>query len=249
MSVKLPPPKFTFSDGSYLLVMSARWFVDQTVWEANRTLDPEHATDLEHTIKDPTTIQGPFTMVAYPNDEGIQQLRIIDGQHRQEVLRRYFAANPTTADFQILVRRYQIANYDEASTIFAQINHAKPIQYRGSDTERLHAIVTALKRAFLCERSNGKFVAMIRPGCNRPALSTEYLETAIKLYGIHQRTDIFPEDIVAHATAYNGWVASEPLTRIQNRVTQSILDRAIEDGFFLGLDPKCPWLMDLRLKA
>jgi hypothetical protein len=240
---------FAFKDGSHLIPTSAKWFVDQTVWEANRTLDPEHANDLEHTITDPTTIQGPFTMVAYPNDEGTTQLRIIDGQHRQEVLRRYFTAKPDAPDFTILVRRYQIKNYDEAAAIFSQINHAKPIQYRGSDTERLHTIVSALKRAFLCERTNGKFVAMIRPGCNRPALSTEHLETAIKLYGIHQRSDLIPEDIVAHATAYNAWIAAEPINRIQTRVTQSILDRATEDGFYLGLDQRCPWLMDLRLKA
>jgi hypothetical protein len=240
---------FTFTDGSSLIATSAHWFIKQTVWEANRTLDADHAADLERSITDPTTIQGPFTLVAYPNDEGITQLRIIDGQHRQEVLRRHFAANPTAPDFQILVRRYQIANYDEASTIFSQINHAKPIQYRGSDTERLHAIVSALKRAFLCERTNGKFIAMIRPGCNRPALSTEHLETAIKLYGINQRSDLTPEDVVAHATAYNAWIAAEPTNRIQSRVTQTILDRATEDGFYLGLDQRCPWLMDLRLKA
>lgn len=240
---------FTFTDGSRLIATSAHWFIKQTVWEANRTLDPDHAADLERSIADPTTIQGPFTMVAYPNDEGVQQLRVIDGQHRQEVLRRHFAANPTAPDFQILIRRYQIANYDEASTIFAQINHAKPIQYRGSDTERLHDIVNALKRAFLCERSTGKFVAMIRPSCNRPALSTEHLETALKLYGIHQRTDLTPDDVVGHATAYNAWMSENPTCRIQTKLTQSILDGAVKDKFFLGLDPKCQWLMDLRLKA
>jgi hypothetical protein len=237
---------FTFTDGSQLLATGARWFTGQTVWEANRTLDADHAADLERTIKDPTTIQGPFTIVAYPNDDGTQHLRIIDGQHRQEVLRRHFTAKPDAPDFQILVRRYQIANYDEAAAIFSQINHAKPIQYRGSDTERLHAIVSALKRAFLCERTTGKFVAMIRPGCNRPALSTEHLETALKLYCIHQRTDLTADDVVAHATAYNAWIAADPMSRIQTRLTQTILDGAVKDNFFLGLDPKCQWLMGLR---
>jgi hypothetical protein len=238
--------QFTFTDGSQLITAPARWFIQQPVWEANRTLDPDHALDLERTIKDPTTIQGPFSVVAYKDEEGKPVLRIIDGQHRQEVLRRYFAAHTEAPDFQVLVRRYQIEGYEEAARIFSEINHAKPIQYRGSDTERLHAIVAALRRHFISERANGSIVAMIRPGCNRPALSTEKLEEAIKLYGIHQRADLTPADIVDHATATNGWIAADPGTRIQARVTQGILDRATEDGFYLGLDGRCTWLMGLR---
>jgi hypothetical protein len=239
------PPTFTFNDGSRLIPVSAHWFVGQTVWEANRTLDPDHALDLERSIADPTTIQGPFSIVSYKDEEGKPVLRVIDGQHRQEVIRRYFAAT-AAPDFQVLVRRYQINNYDEAAAIFAQINHAKPIQYRGSETERLHAIVSALKRQFIVERTGGSMVAMIRPSCNRPALSTEHLETALKLYGIHTRADLTPADIVAFATSMNTWIAADPAARIQTRVTQGILDKAIEAEFYLGLDPRCAWLSGLR---
>jgi hypothetical protein len=237
---------FIFTDGSCLMPVGARWFVGQTVWEANRTLDPDHALDLERSIADPTTIQGPFSIVAYKDEENKPVLRVIDGQHRQEVIRRYFAASTTAPDFQVLVRRYQINNYDEAAAIFSQINHAKPIQYRGSDTERLHAIVSALKRHFIVERAGGSMVAMIRPSCNRPALSIENLETALKLYGIHQRADLTPADVVTFAVSTNTWIAADPGSRIQARVTQSILDKAIEAEFYLGLDPRCAWLLGLR---
>jgi hypothetical protein len=238
--------QFTFTDGSQLITAPASWFIQQPVWEANRTLDPDHALDLEKSIKDPTMIQGPFSIVSYKDEEGKPVLRVIDGQHRQEVIRRYFAVSSTMSDFQVLVRRYQIEGYEEAARIFGEINHAKPIQYRGSDTERLHDIVTALKRRFIVERTGGSMVGMIRPSCNRPALSTEYLETAIKLYSIHTRADITPSDVVTFASDMNMWIAADPARRIQTRVTQGILDKAVEYKFFLGLDPKCQWLSGLR---
>jgi hypothetical protein len=237
---------FTFTDGSQLIPTSARWFVNQTVWEANRTLDPDHALELERAVVDPCTLQGPFTMISYPTDNGTIQLRIIDGQHRQEVIRRYFAAHTAADDFQILIRRYVIAGHEEAIRIFQQINHAKPIQYRGSDTERLHSIVTALRRRFIHERPAGGLTIMVRPSCNRPALSVEHLEAALQLYDIHKRSDLTPADIVAYAEEMNDWIAADPLTRSQARATQTILDRATEYEFFLGLDPRCSWLAGLR---
>ncbi len=219
--------------------------MEQTVWEANRTLDADHALTLERHVADPRTLQGPFTIVTYNTEDRAVQLRVLDGQHRQEVIRRYFNAHPSADDFQVLVRRYQIAGHEEAVAIFQQINHAKPIQYRGSDTERLHAIVSALRRRFLHEGRSG-LIALVRAGCNRPALSTENLEGALKLYGIHTRTDITPEDIVDFAEATNDWIAANPLERGQARVTKSILDRATEYQFYLGLDPRCQWLAGLR---
>lgn len=240
---------FQFTDGSQLIPTSAKWFVNQTVWEANRTLDADHALELERTVTDPRTLQGPFTMVAYPAEDGSIQLRVLDGQHRQEVIRRYFAAHTEADDFQILVRRYQIAGHDEAVAIFKQINHAKPILYRGSDTERLHDIVSALRRQFIHVRPSGHALALIRPSCNRPALSVEHLEAALQLYEVHRRTDLTPADVVAHAEATNNWIAADPAKRVQTRVTQTILDRATEYGFFLGLDPRCGWLAGLRFTS
>lgn len=238
---------FQFTDGSQLIPTSAKWFVGQTVWEANRTLDPDHALELERTVIDPCTLQGPFTIVVYPAEDGSSQTRVLDGQHRQEVIRRYFVTQPAADDFQILVRRYQIAGHDEAVAIFKQINHAKPIQYRGSDTERLHDIVTALRHHFIHVRSTGHALALIRPSCNRPALSVEHLEAALQLYEVHRRADLTPSDVVEFAEATNDWIATDPMKRIQARVTQTILDRATEYNFFLGLDPRCAWLAGLRL--
>jgi hypothetical protein len=239
---------FQFTDGSQLIPTSAKWFIGQTVWEANRTLDPDHALELERTIENPRTLQGPFTMVAYPAEDGSVQLRVLDGQHRQEVIRRYFAAYTEADDFQILVRRYQIVGHDDAVAIFKQINHAKPILYRGSDTERLHDIVTALRRHFLHVRpsAHSNVLALIRPSCNRPALSVEHLEAALQLYEVHRRTDLTPADVVAYADSVNAWLKADPVKRIQARVTHTCLDRAKEYEFFLGLDTRCAWLAGLR---
>ena len=215
------------------------------MWEANRTMDEAHVSSLETSIKSPTEIQGPFSVITYLDEENKQQHRVIDGQHRQAVLRRYFERNQEAADFDVLVRRYQIKNLSAAVTIFQQINHAKPMVYKGSSTERLHEFVTALKRRFVGENAKGAMVALIRPSCNRPFLSTETLEESLKKYGIHERTDLTVEQLIAHAESMNAFYA-EDVQRLNGRFTQSTLDRAVEYGFYLGLDPKCAWLLGLR---
>jgi hypothetical protein len=239
-------PLFAFTDGSHLYKLSAKGFVAKfPVWEANRTLDEAHVSDLESAIKSPTEIQGPFSVITYHDEENKQQNRVIDGQHRQEVLRRYFDRNPGAADIEILVRRYQIKDHAAAIAIFQQINHAKPMVYKGSATERLHEFVSALRKHFVGDKANGSIVALIRPSCNRPFLSTEVLEQALKTYGIHERTDLTAQTLVAHAESMNAFYA-EDMKRINARFTKTTLDRAMEYGFFLGLDPKCSWLLGLR---
>ena len=240
------PPIFTYADESQLFKLTARIFVSRfSVWEANRTIDETHVSSLEASIKSPTEIQGPFSVITYLDEENKQQHRVIDGQHRQAVLRRYFERNQEATDFDVLVRRYTIKNLSEAVTIFQQINHAKPMVYKGSSTERLHEFVTALKRRFIGENAKGTMVALIRPSCNRPFLSTETLEESLKKYGIHERSDLTTEQVIAHAESMNAFYA-EDIQRLNGRFTQSILDRAVEYGFYLGLDPKCTWLLGLR---
>jgi hypothetical protein len=119
--------------------------------------------------------------------------------------------------------------------------------YKGSSTERLHEFVAALKRNFISERVSGSLVALIRPSTNRPFLSTEILEEALKLYKVHERTDLTAEQVVAHAESMNAFY-SEDYNRVTARFTKATLDRATEYGFFLGLDPKCSWLQGLRPK-
>jgi len=242
-------PLFTYADGSKLFKLSARSFVERfPVWEGNRILDPVHVQELEDSIKSPSEIQGPFSVISYMDEDKKLQNRVIDGQHRQEVLRRYFTRSVATSDFELLVHRYQITDHASAIAIFQQINHAKPMVYRGSTTERLHEIVTVLKRRFVGEKADGSMVALIRSSCNRPFLSIEALEEALKLFKIHERSDLTDEAVVTHAEAMNAFYA-EDMRRINARFTKNTMDRAIEYGFYLGLDPKCSWLLGLRSKS
>jgi len=236
-------PVFVYSDGSKLLRVAAKAFIGRfPVWEANRTMDESHVADLEASVQSPTEIQGPFSVISYVDDEKQVQNRVIDGQHRQEVLRRYFAKNPTAADFDLLVRRYPITEHSAAIALFQKINHAKPMVYRGSTTERLHAIVSALKRQYIGYKADGSPVALIRPKCNRPFLAIETLEEAVKSYKIHERTDLTDSQIVAHAEKMNAFYAEDP-SRIKAKCTKNTLDRAKEYGFYLGLDQACTWLI------
>ena len=239
---------FTFRDESTLHSTSAQWLTRQPVWEANRVLDESHVAALQASIQDIRSIQGPFSVVTYTDElTGHVSNRVIDGQHRREVILRYFAAHPGAEDFPVLCRRYYITDNDAAITIFQQINFAKPMIYKGSPEERLHAILVALQRAFVSEPNGaGALRALIRPGCNRPALNTEHLEAALRRYGIPDRTDLTPAAVVAHAEKMNAWYAEDE-SRLTARMTKTTLDRAREYGFYLGLDPRCPWLLGLTL--
>lgn len=240
---------FTFADGSTLHQISARRLIAIPVWEGNRTLDEEHVAELTRAIKNPHDIQGPFTVVEYPDEEGRPHRRIIDGQHRREVLVRHFGATSAeapTADFPVIVRLHKIADHAAAIALFQAINNAKPMVYKGSPTERLHEFSEALRRHCVYDKGRTGLVALIRP-CStvRPFLSIEHLEDALKRYRIHERTDLTPQTLVDHAMGMNEFYAADP-AGIPGRFTQSTLIKAAELGFYLGLDPTCAWLSPLR---
>lgn len=246
-----PSLLFTFTDGSTLYQISASQLITIPVWEGNRTLDEEHVEELIRSIKNPHDIQGPFTVVEYPDDEGKSQLKIIDGQHRREVLVRYFASPPPgtetpAPDFTVLVRLYKIADHAAAIALFQAINNAKPMIYKGSPTERLHEFSEALRRHCVFDKGRTGLVALIRP-CStmRPFLSIEHLEEALKRYRINERADLMPSGLVDHAMGMNEFYASDPAA-IPGRFTQASLTKAAELGFYLGLDPTCSWLAPLR---
>jgi hypothetical protein len=240
---------FTYTDGSSLWQVSARWLANIQVWEGNRVMDEAHLAALTAAITDPRQIQGPFSIVEYTAEDGSRQRKIVDGQHRQAVLAQYFATTAEegdeATDFSVLVRRYTVADHAAVVTIFQQINYAKPMEYHGSPTERIHDIVRAMTREFIGERAKGGLVALVRSGCNRPALSTEHLETALKAYRIHERADLTPAAIVEHARKMNGLYAEDTARIPVASVTASIIIKADEYGFYLGLDPKCAWLAGL----
>ncbi len=228
--------------------MSAKNFATRfPVWEANRTIDEAHVKDLEATIRTPSDIQGPFSVITYTDEEGKSHNRVIDGQHRQEVLRRYFEWESTAEDFDILVRRYVIENLSDAVKIFQIINHAKPMVYKGSTTERLHEFVSALKRHYIRERAGAPMIALIRPNTVRPFLAAETLEEMLRVYKIHERDDLTVEQLIAHADAMNAYYATN-IRSINGRFTKATLERAVEYNFYLGLDPKCSWLLALSPK-
>jgi hypothetical protein len=233
---------FTYNDGSKLYSVAAKWLTSLDVWEGNRVLDESHVESLASTIKKPQDIQGPFSVVEYPDDDGRPQRKIIDGQHRQAVLKRYFMTEAD--DFPVLARRYQIADHAAAIAIFQQINNAKPMEYKGSPTERLHEFVEAARRHFISDHTKGN-AFLIRQSTSRPFLSIGDLEAAIKRYAIHERADLGPKEFVEHMEGMNEFYA-EDLSRIPRGFTAVSLNKAAELGFYLGLDPKCTWLRGLK---
>jgi len=237
---------FLYADGSVLRAGSVKMLLKYNIWEGNRVLDTKHVDYLESTITEPRHIQGPFSIAEWTDTEtGAKQRRIIDGQHRHAVLKRYFSKNPAAEDFPVLARIYMVTNYEDIIQVFRQINNAKPMIYKDSPVEQLHILVSALRKAFVGVRGKTT-VSLIRPGTNRPYLDTVLLESALKLYRINENPAITATSLVEHAEKMNGWLA-EDHRRISGLPTRNTLDKAIELGFFLGLDPQCSWLIPLSV--
>ena len=84
-------PLFTHHDGSALFTMKARELANIPVWKGNRFIDLTHANQIRAAIGDKiealdSTI---FRIVKY-KDGDVEQCFLVDGQHRQYVLKRFY---------------------------------------------------------------------------------------------------------------------------------------------------------------
>lgn len=240
----------TFRDGSELIAISARWLIKNVpAWEGQRTLKLDHVEHLKQRVQDPQDLEGPYVVAVLQSEEG-PRWRIVDGQHRAEVLREWFQTQPPSKDFMVVVRLKECISDLEVIELFRNINTQKPVEYELSSEEKQHELVKLLVGEYQRKDKGNKLTEMIRSGAKqRPFLATESLLEKLKERrffsadspGTFEKT---PREIADRIIRWNTEKTTNPAAYLitMKGLTSSLTAKAVMYRFYLGLDTHLKWL-------
>lgn len=189
----------TLSDGSSLYKVPAKELAAVPTWHGNRIVDQAHVHTLNSTVGHPKQFDiKPFHIVRYNAEQEDRTVKeevcIVDGQHRVEVLKNYLAKQEPSFDnafeeFDLLVIEKYCADEQEVIKYFKILNTTKNIEWR--DDPRL--VVNRYLEA-LCSKFNTKKRQLIRNGKTRkPYISLEVLRDQMVARRVGFATEETPE--------------------------------------------------------
>jgi HrpA-like RNA helicase len=244
-------PLYTFYDTSLLYNTGAKELVAIPVWKGNRILDTAHAESIRKAVgEEVRQLDSGYRIIQYEELDAaghtVFQRYLIDGQHRREVLRRYFEEHLCEPDFPVLVTVKQVANESEAIAYFNALNHCKPQEWRLDPNLLLNMYVDALVKRWGSDKKH-KF---LRAGTTRrPYLSVDALRQALRQHiEILKQTE---DAVTAFVKAVEAWNEKEVraaqlrLATIEEKEKEAgTLERCIEVGFMLAFDGKFRWISE-----
>ena len=235
----------TYRDSSVLTKINAKELAMIPVWRGNRYIDNAHAEKIKESIGHNIELldNAIYSVVIYKEGNTIQKY-LVDGQHRQHVLRKYFEENMLfPCNFPVLVREKIVEDEAEAIEYFNTINNVKP-QYE--DDKKLLAnkyLLTLMK----------KFPTLIRPegkATKRPFLSSDLLRKVLEENSalLKQSNDIIT-NFVEKVTAWNIKKITEYEigSLIVHNKDKSVLESSLDKKFVLAFDVKLPWVKECLL--
>ena len=232
----------TFSDGSVLQKIKAKELIGIPVWKGNRFIDVAHAQQIKDAIGDnieslDSTI---FRAVKY-KDGTTDQKYLVDGQHRQHVMKKYYEENVLFAlNFDVLLIEKSVDSEAEAIEYFNALNNTKPQQ--DSDPKLL-----ANKYILALEKHFKKLIKPEGKCTKRPFLSSDALRKVVEAHAsLLKQSDENVKIFIQKVDAWNKKKITEyelKSTYVQSR-EQSILNNCLEKKFVLAFDLKLPWVSD-----
>jgi hypothetical protein len=182
---------YTFSDpSSTLKKINVRELLTIPVWRGNRYIDRVHAAQIQQDVAtNPSSLDTTIFRVIKYREGATQQTFLIDGQHRQHVLREEFtkalshqsphqSPNPLEAfTFDVLVIEKEVEGESEAIEYFNTLNNVKP-QFETDPKLLANKYIQALEAAFNPPRN-----PLIRPEgktTRRPYLSSDRLRAVLE---------------------------------------------------------------------
>lgn len=232
-------PLFTFSDGSTLYKMKAKELANIPVWKGNRFIDLAHANQIRQEIgsKIESLDSGVFRVVKY-KDGTIEQRYLVDGQHRQYVLKKFYEENVLFAqNFDVLVNEKTVDTEADAIEYFNILNNVKP--QKDTDPKLLtNKYIQALIK---------KFPGSIKPegsGANRPNLSSDKVRTILEQNAHLLKQS--PQAVAAFIDRVVEWnkkkIAEYELRSAFSTKDENLMKRSIDKKFVLAFDTKLPWI-------
>ena len=232
----------TFIDKSVLVKVKAKELVGIPVWRGNRFLDIAHAEKIKESIGHKIELldKAIYSVVTYKEGDKTQRY-LVDGQHRQYVLRKYFEENIILPyNFPLLVIEKAVEDEAEAIEYFNIINNTKP-QYEDDKKLLANKYIAALMK---------KFPKLIRPegkATKRPFLSSDLLRKVLEENSalLKQSNDIIT-NFVENVNIWNTKKITEYEigSVIVTNKDKSVLESSLDKRFVLAFDAKLPWVKD-----
>ena len=230
----------TFSDKSTLHKIKAKELVGIPVWKGNRFIDLEHANKIASDIGDNISNidQTIFRVVKY-KDGDVEQKYLVDGQHRQYVIKKYYEEHyilPT--NFIVLVHEKSVESEAEAIEYFNTINNVKPQQ--DNDPKTLpNKYIVALEKKF------PKLIRLEGKTTKRPFLSNELLRKILEENSsMLRQSDEFVKRFIQKVETWNKKKIQEYELNNSIEKRDSVLESCIKKNFVLAFDSKLPWIKE-----
>uniref|UniRef100_A0A6C0D6I4 ParB/Sulfiredoxin domain-containing protein n=1 Tax=viral metagenome TaxID=1070528 RepID=A0A6C0D6I4_9ZZZZ len=229
----------TFLDKSVLQKIKAKELIGIPVWRGNRFIDLDHADKIKSAIGNkPETLDSTIFRVVKYKDGDIQQKYLVDGQHRQYVIKKYYEEQYILPiNFDVLVHEKTVESEADAIEYFNAINNTKPQQ--DNDPKILaNKYILALEK---------HFVKLIRPegkNTKRPFLSNDLLRKVLEENAtMLKQSNEFVKRFIERVDTWNKKKIPEyELSLFEKK--DSILQSCIDKKFVLAFDARLPWIKE-----
>ena len=121
---------FSSSDGAVFSTISASRLASIEVWKGNRTLDKTHVERITQDLKKVRDLNSDVFKILCVLEDDIPKKYLYDGQHRQAIIKQYFASNFDNDDFDVLISEKICQDESEAIQLFKKSNMTKSIQWK-----------------------------------------------------------------------------------------------------------------------
>jgi len=248
----------TFSDNSVLKKINVRELVTIPVWRGNRYIDLEHARQIEEDIgPNATRLDSTIFRVIKYKEGTTQQTFLIDGQHRQHVLKLHHN-QPQPPSFDVLVIEKEVEEESDAIEYFNTLNNVKP-QFETDPKLLANKYIHALEAAFNITKPRNLLIRPEGVTTRRPYLSSDRLRSALEenvrylkqskesLATFVARVKEWNEEQLRNlTTAPTAPTTTEPsqasTTHPAIYITKATLEATLAKKFALALDPSLPWV-------
>lgn len=191
---------FTYSDESKLKTTNMKAFLSISNWRGNRHLDYTRVELLTKEVGDNIkSLDSGYHVIKILEEDAAGKSRhvmyLIDGQHRREVLLRYYASGLCLEDFPVTYIEKVVDSESDAITHFNKINNTKPMRIEEDPRLIANRFVAALEKGFAKGLIRSKTT-------RRPYLSADILREELEKYSkILQSID--PAAFVEKVKLYN----------------------------------------------
>ena len=229
----------TFSDRSVLVKMKAKELIGIPVWKGNRFIDLEHAERISSAIENVNNLDSTIFRVVKYIDGTVEQKYLVDGQHRQHVIKKYYEEHYILPiNFDVLVHEKTVDSEADAIEYFNAINNVKPQQ--DNDPKMLaNKYIVALEK---------KFPKLIRPegkGTKRPFLSNDLLRKGLEENAsMLKQSNEFIKRFIERVDAWNKKRIQEYELGLIETKEQSVLKSCTDKKFILAFDARLLWIKE-----